>query len=369
MPDLHKLVSKYLGNGPLVLCTLVLLVVLESCSKDYPATIGYTIPAKPVSTSACSCSTTAPTTSTTATQPTSGTTTPVSSTTASQTGQQPGVDTLAVVPPQFVPNGGKLYFNTTVRLTTTDTLPAQAVYEYSFDNGQSWLAGQQFKAITGGTILTRFRVGTKTSRIRSASFTLYFQRMMVIGNSIMNHDPAPSLGWFNANGMAASAPEKDFVHLLTASLQALNPAVTVKLQVGVNFERQFWQSTYSIDEFSQPLQDFKPDLVIIRLGENVADGDVVPRNFDAQFRQLIERVAGYGQPVKIVTTTSVWNQPQTDAVIRRVITEKGYPLVDLSCMVGQGQYFASQYADPGVAAHPNDTGMAKIAELIWAKVQ
>ncbi|GAB3899710.1 hypothetical protein GCM10028825_50200 [Spirosoma agri] len=73
--------------------------------------------------------------------------------------------------------------------------------------------------------------------------------------------------------------------------------------------------------------------------------------------------------MKIVITTSVWYRPQTDAVIRKVTAEKGHTLVDLSCMVGQGQYFASQYTNPGVAAHPNDSGMDRIAELIWAKIQ
>ncbi|GAB2570921.1 SGNH/GDSL hydrolase family protein [Spirosoma areae] len=193
--------------------------------------------------------------------------------------------------------------------------------------------------------------------------------MLVIGNSIMSHGPAPDLGWFNFNGMAASAPEKDFVHLLTSRLQLLHPPTTVKLQSGGGFERDFGKPNYSLDEFNQVLQEFKPDLILIRIGENVEDGDVQGRQFEMQFRQLLERLANAGQRVKIVSTTSVWERPKTDAVIRKVINERGYSLVDLSCLVGQGPYFASQYANPGVAAHPNDAGMQKIADLIWDKIQ
>ena len=195
--------------------------------------------------------------------------------------------------------------------------------------------------------------------------------MLVIGNSIMFHGPAPELGWSNSNGMAASTPEKDFVHLLTAQLQALNPATTTRLQAGTSLEIDFGKSTYKMDEFDQPMQEYKPDLVIVRLGENASDGDVPIRNFEGQFRQFIDRLItlSKGQPVKIVTTTSVWEKPQIDAVIRKVITEKGLTLVDLSCMVGQGQYFASAYANKGVAAHPGDVGMQRIADLIWEKIR
>lgn len=139
---------------------------------------------------------------------------------------------------------------------------------------------------------------------------------------------------------------------------------------GTGLEQSFGLPGYVMDDFDEPVQTVKPDLIVIRIGENVSDGDVPSRNFEGQFRQFIDRLIqlSNGQPVKIVTTTSVWNKPQTDAVIRKIVAEKGLPLVDLSAMVGQGQYFASQYANAGVAAHPNDAGMQRITDLIWEKV-
>ncbi len=249
-------------------------------------------------------------------------------------------------------------------------LPAGAVLEYSTDNGNTWTRGSQVSVSNKVDISARVRLNQEFSSVIKGSFTPYFRRLLVIGNSIMFHGPASELGWTNSNGMAASAPDKDFVHMLMARLQAINPATTLRLQAGTGLELNFGKPTYAMEELDEPMQAFKPDLIVIRIGENVSDGEVPSRNLEGQFRQFIDRIIqlSSGQPVKIVTTTSVWNKPQTDAVIRKVIAEKGLTLVDLSSMVGQGQYFASQYADGGVAAHPNDAGMQRITDLIWEKV-
>ena len=340
---------------------IVLGLGVYGCTQEYPAAVGNKLPPEtpatsPASTSACSCSATG-------TSSTSGTATTVTSGTTK-------VDTLDVAPPRLSPNGGNFYFSTNVKLSS-DALPAQAVYEFSLDNGKSWQTGQEFTVTAGGTVLARLRVGERPSRSRGASFSIYYQRMLVIGNSIMAHGPAPQLGWYTFNGMAASAPEKDFVHLLTARLQTLNPAMTYQLQAGTGLELDFGRPSYKMEEFDQVMQTYKPDLVVVRLGENVADGEVPVRGFEGQFRAFVARLTSLseGRSVRVVTTTSVWEKPQTDAVIRRVIGEKGWPLVDLQCMVGQSQYAATQFANPGVAQHPNDAGMQKIADLIWEKIQ
>jgi lysophospholipase L1-like esterase len=332
--------------GRLLGC-LLLIVVLAGCGSDYPADVVADNQTTPPSTSTSACS---------------------SSTLPGSTSVVQSVDTLLVSPPRFSPDGGSFYFSVPVQLAA-DSLPPQAVYEFSLDSGQSWQAGQQFTVTTGGKILARLRVGNRPSRSRAVTFSLSYRRMLVIGNSIMSHLPDPSIGWLNSNGMAASAPEKDFVHVLNARLASLYPQVSYRLQSGGNFEREFGKSTYNPDEFNKSLQQFKPDLIILRIGENVDESAVASRNYEAQLGQLLDRLANYGQPVKIVATTSVWSRPLSDSIMRRLVTAKGHTLVDLSCMVGQGQYFASQYANLGVAAHPNDAGMQRIADSIWEKIQ
>lgn len=342
---------------------LIILFMGGSCTQDYPAAVGNKAAPEPTgvaSTTACSC--------TTSTGISTTITSPVTSTTSTPS-PIPQMDTLKVPAPLFSPDGGLFHIQTQVNLTA-DTLPVGAVIEYSLDNGLNWETGKQFTLVTGGKVLSRIRSGSRVSISRSsAPFNLYFKRMLVIGNSIMSHGPAPDLGWFNNNGMAASAPEKDFVHLLTGRLRAFYPDMTVTLQSGGNFERQFGTASYSFDEFKESLQQVQPDLIVVRLGENIDDSQVPNRGFETQLRQLLNGLASYGQPVRVVCTTSVWEKPQADAIIRKVTTEQGHALVDLSCMVGQSQYFAGQYKNLGVAAHPNDAGMQRIADIIWAKLQ
>ncbi len=267
--------------------------------------------------------------------------------------------------PSFSQQGGSVAYGSTLKLSAS-SMPSGAYTEYSYDNGATWVKGDQVPVVSRKQMLARTRINDLTSQTAQATVTPYFQRMMVIGNSIMSHGPAPDLGWTNFNGMAASAPEKDYVHLLTAKLNSLRDGVQTRMVSGGTFERQFGQAGYSVTEFLTPLQEFKPDIIFVRIGENMDEGAVQANNLAGNLRLLFDYLKqNAGGPVQIICSTSVWNRPQADAVIRQVAAEKSIPLADLKSMVGVPSYFASQYANAGVAAHPNDAGMQRITDIIW----
>ncbi|MEZ0484726.1 SGNH/GDSL hydrolase family protein [Fibrella aquatica] len=255
---------------------------------------------------------------------------------------------------------------TLIRLSA-DSIPSQGTLEYSTDGGARWMAATQFVLKNGGTYLTRIRAGNRVSRATSTTFNLSYSNVVILGNSIMKLGPDPAVGWPYNHGMAASAPEKDFVHILTRQLQQRLPTVKVTLSGGFLFESSYWK--IGLNEYD-PSFSVKPDLTVVRIAENIDDTQANTRNFELYYRQLLDYIADHSATThKIVCTTSFWDQPHVDAVIRKVAAEKGYPLACLCDLVNKPEYRALQFKDPGVAAHPNDKGMAEIARLIWEKAQ
>lgn len=256
-----------------------------------------------------------------------------------------------------------------------DKTIAQRTVEYSDDNGKTWIAGASFLLLKRGAYLARTREGNRTSEVTTATLDIYFQRMIVLGNSIMSHGPAPNIGWLNFNGMAASALDKDFAHLLERNLKAQNPQFQMKLVSGGGFERNFWEFDYSTS-LDEHLNGYAPDLIIVRIGENISEAEAIKpeREFKARYRQLLDKLTQFSGQAKVVCTTSFWDQAQVSAMIREVAAERGYPVADIHAVLynrpDRNNFRAyADYADAGVGSHPNDAGMAEIARLILEQVR
>jgi len=205
-----------------------------------------------------------------------------------------------------------------------------------------------------------------------------YERVFVLGNSItsITITPAdqPKFGWTGNWGMAASAANKDYYNLLSAKLLARSPATIINTVSGGGFELAF--DTYDYDKSLWEHVANKPDLIVVRIGENINDASVLEtnksRSFETAYNQLLDYLVSKGAPnVKIVCTTSFWNHPNANAVIRRVAGQRGYGVADLSVLAGRPECMATQFEviNPAVAAHPNDAGMARIAEIIWDQLK
>ena len=191
-----------------------------------------------------------------------------------------------------------------------------------------------------------------------------FSKVLILGNSITKHPQDLSIGWAGDWGMAASAADKDYVHLLTNKFQTANKQCTIEIGTIGGFE--FDSNNFDFDANLKTFRDYKPDLLILRIGENVQPGtDTIA--FDKRYQALIGYMKINNPALHILAVGSFW--PGRDYVNH--IMAKYTPYVSLEPL---GITYANYAIDligvsDGVKQHPNDKGMQGIADTIWAKVQ
>ena len=192
-----------------------------------------------------------------------------------------------------------------------------------------------------------------------------FASVVILGNSITYAPANASIGW-NANwGMAASAPEKDYVHLLTAKFKQQNTSAIVNAKNIADFEVNY--TTYDFDAQLKTYRDNKPDLLLLRIGENV------PSTFDSvafakRYQALIAYMKSGNPQLKVLGVGSFWSEPNKDYINN--IMGRYTPYISLAPLSTDFSNYAfdTQGVSDGVKQHPGDKGMQSIADLIWAKV-
>ena len=205
-------------------------------------------------------------------------------------------------------------------------------------------------------------------------------KIVFLGNSITLHGPSEAIGWAGNWGMAASAAEKDYVHLVVQALSEPAasgiPAPTFSVpkfpvpkfmvQNIADFERQY--ATYPVEEKLREFIDFKPDLLILAIGENVPE--LTSGESETQFYKSVDTLLRSfqkdGNPT-IIVRSGFWSSSKKDTMLKRAAADVGAVFVDISELSKNEANFARserQIAHAGVAGHPGDKGMKAIADAI-----
>jgi hypothetical protein len=195
------------------------------------------------------------------------------------------------------------------------------------------------------------------------------QKILFIGNSITRHGPKPDIGWEHDWGMAASSAEKDYVHQTVTILEERGLTVDYAFANFSKWEVNYWNDSV-LEECDRFLR-FEPDIVVIRIGENIWSRAVRDKldEFDLypRFEGMVKAFAKGG--ARIILTDLFWPKERIDTVIHRVAAAGGYPLVHLGDLGEQDENMAKGlFEHSGVAAHPGDLGMYRIAERIANKI-
>ena len=189
-------------------------------------------------------------------------------------------------------------------------------------------------------------------------------KVLVYGNSIALHAPKPNIGWTNNCGMAASAPEKDFAHLVAAGLEAkLGKRADLRIRNLAALERNFTTNVATVAEIAADAK-WKPDYVVIAVGENVPNFDSSTAAAYSKFLADIARpFADSG--ARIVMRSPFWKNTLKAGCTERAAVDVGAVYVDASPLGSKADNKAiGLFSHSGVANHPGDLGMRRLADLI-----
>ena len=194
-------------------------------------------------------------------------------------------------------------------------------------------------------------------------------KVLFVGNSITRHMPLPSIGWEGDWGMAASCEEKDYVHQTVRLLEEkLGEPVNFCVAQLAEWERRYREGAAPLEEFYIPARDFAADIVIIRIGENInrdADHEVPCEPF---YEEMVKFFVT-DPDAQVIVTDNFWNIPQLNVQFEAAAKKNGWTFVKIGDLEQDERTMAKGlFWHEGVAAHPSDYGMLKIAERLAGAV-
>ena len=245
-----------------------------------------------------------------------------------------------------------------------------------WDKTQAVVLGNADDVVSEGRVLAPFNGGEELSdaaKMGAANFnrrTLEIAggvtggtRLVVLGNSITLAARHDEIGWPRSCGMAASAPEKDYVHLLIDGLgRRSSRGVDYRIKNIATFERG-WKG-FDLAQYDH-LVAFKPEILVVAIGENMANLTDDSDAFEAVFADLIGRFKKANPACRIVVRGVFWPNSAKDAAMKAVAQRLGCAWVEMSDFGRHDEYKAlGLYTHRGVAGHPGDKGMAVIADRL-----
>jgi hypothetical protein len=196
------------------------------------------------------------------------------------------------------------------------------------------------------------------------------ERLLVIGHSIVKHGPAAQLGWKGHWGMAATAREKDWSHVLRARLAAAQGGRRIELVTRNLLAPQLEQAA-AAGRFA-PLAEVGPDLVLIQVGDNMPKDKATEETLTRPYEQLLIALKR-ANPKAAVFGLSTWGAcAHRNELMRKACARQGVGWIGISHLIGDKTNRAvseGHFEHAGVNWHPGDRGMAAIAETVFDALQ
>jgi hypothetical protein len=232
-------------------------------------------------------------------------------------------------------------------------------------------------AINVGPFVSNVQIEATSEAKSTKAKAVKKDRILFLGNSITLHGPTEHSGGTGTWGMAASAQDKDYVHVVIKALSepatADTPAFTPEAMVEniADFEREY--ATYSMDERLKKYAEFKPTLVVLAIAENVPalKTEENKTQFYESVRNLLQALKKSANPAFVVRS-SFWPDKAKDTALKRAAADVDGIFVNISKLSkDEGNYARSErdFKNRGIANHPGDKGMKAIADAIVGAIK
>lgn len=187
-------------------------------------------------------------------------------------------------------------------------------------------------------------------------------RVLFVGNSITWHECKPEIGWFHEWGMAASSREKDYVHLCYEHIKAKDPEAVLGICRAALWERGYLHGKEILSNYENARR-FHAQLIIVKLSANSPYENFDEQSYGREFAEFMRFLDPSGQ-AKVIVASEYYHHPAENSM-REFAEANGYPFCVLSDLGDREELKAlGLFEHEGVANHPGDQGMQKIAERI-----
>jgi len=201
--------------------------------------------------------------------------------------------------------------------------------------------------------------------------------ILIVGNSITFHEVKKEIGWNYKAGMAASNINNDYVHILFEKLTKLNKNVCLRISNISQFEK--YPSSFEYANYIN-LLEFKPDLIIIQIGENLNCKDESNKSlFKKNLIEFVNNARYLNHATNILITTPFFISDGNVEYIYEIASVLKIHVVNLSSLICENKHNQAKYnyqgltisdcwLNDGIGEHPGDIGMKNIAQRIFIEI-
>lgn len=192
-------------------------------------------------------------------------------------------------------------------------------------------------------------------------------KILFLGNSITLSKVNPEIGWGFEGGMAASAPEKDYVHQTIRMLKegGLEAEAVLGSRDCEICDGVIGEHLETMDE----IRALRARYAVVQLGENSDAIEIRSGRLTGQYLELLTALEESG--FRRIFCITNWGEssleaPHNQAILKAIRRYPDIRVVDITAVAGESANYGDStlYPNRDVQWHPGDGGMEGIARAL-----